>query len=117
MQLWLIPIFPFIGFLINGLFGRRLSKPVINAVAVGSVALSFLWVLKSIMAGGGFEEPHIERYFTWIASGDFSVGVDFMLDRLNSVMLCVVTGVGLLISSMRSATCRTKAAIIASSPT
>jgi NADH-quinone oxidoreductase subunit L len=97
MQLWLIPIFPLIGFLINGLFGRRLTKPVINAVAVGSVALSFLWVLKSIMGAGALEEPQIERYFTWIASGDFSVGADFMLDRLNSVMLCIVTGVGLLI--------------------
>jgi len=97
MQLWLIPILPFIGFLINGLFGRRFSKPVINAVAVGSVALSFLWVLKCFMAGVPAEEPHIERYFTWIASGDFTVGVDFMFDRLNSVMLFVVTGVGLLI--------------------
>ena len=97
MQLWLIPIFPFIGFLINGLLGRRLSKPVINAVAVGSVALSFLWVLKCIMGAGSMEEPIVERGFTWIASGSFNVGVDFMLDRLNSVMLCVVTGVGLLI--------------------
>ena len=97
MQLWLIPILPFIGFLINGLFGRRLSKPVINAVAVGSVALSFLWVLKTFMGAGALEEPHVERYFTWIASGDFTVGVDFMYDRLNAVMLFVVTGVGLLI--------------------
>src|SRR5882724_996305 len=98
MQLWLIPILPFIGFLINGLFGRRFTKPVINAVAVGSVALSFLWVLKCFLGGvPSMEEPHVERYFTWIASGDFSVGVDFLFDRLNSVMLCVVTGVGLLI--------------------
>ena len=97
MQLWLIPIFPLIGFLINGLFGRRLSKPIINAVAVGSVALSFLWVLKTIYSLGAMEEAQVERCFTWIASGDFSVGVDFMIDRLNSVMLCVVTGVGLLI--------------------
>ncbi|HEY3744328.1 MAG TPA: NADH-quinone oxidoreductase subunit L [Bryobacteraceae bacterium] len=97
MQLWLIPIFPLIGFLINALLGRRLTKPVINAVACGSVALSFLWVLKSIMGAGSLEEPTIERYFTWIASGNFTVGADFMLDRLNSVMLCIVTGVGLLI--------------------
>ena len=98
MQLWLIPIFPLIGFLINGLFGRRLGKPVINAVAVGSVALSFLWVLKCFM-GYDFpgEEAHIERYFTWIASGDFNAGVDLMYDRLNAVMLFVVTGIGLLI--------------------
>ena len=97
MQLWLIPIFPFIGFLINGLFGRRLSKPVINAVAVGSVALSFLWVLKCFLGYDFPEEAHVERYFTWIASGDLNVGVDFMYDRLNAVMLFVVTGVGLLI--------------------
>jgi NADH-quinone oxidoreductase subunit L len=45
MQLWLIPILPLIGFLLNGLFGRKLSKPVISAIAAGSVLLSFLWVL------------------------------------------------------------------------
>jgi NADH-quinone oxidoreductase subunit L len=97
MQLWLIPILPLIGFLVNGLLGRRLSKPVINAVAVGSVALSFLWVLKTISGLYPLEEAHLERYFTWIASGDFTVGADFLIDRLNSVMLLVVTGVGLLI--------------------
>ena len=49
------------------------------------------------LGAGSLEEPTVERYFTWIASGNFSVGADFMLDRLNTVMLCVVTGVGLLI--------------------
>ena len=39
MQLWLIPILPLAGFVINGLFGRRLSKGVINTVAIGSVVL------------------------------------------------------------------------------
>ena len=33
MQLWLIPTLPFAGFLINGLFGRRFPKALINAVA------------------------------------------------------------------------------------
>ena len=48
MQLWLIPILPLAGFPINGLFGRRFSKAVINAVAIGSVLLSFAWVLKTL---------------------------------------------------------------------
>ena len=39
MQLWLIPLFPLAGFLINGIFGRRLPKAVVNAVAIGSVLL------------------------------------------------------------------------------
>ena len=81
MQLWLIPLLPLLGFAINGLFGRRLSKSAINAIACGSVLLSFLWVLKTLFGlqafGGGLMEPHIERYFTWIQSGTLNIGVDF----------------------------------------
>ncbi len=103
MQLWLIPIFPFLGFLINGIFGRRLPKAVINTVAVGSVALSFAWVVNTLNSLGLFsgegalEEPYIEHYFTWINSGSLNIGVDFMVDRLTSIMLMIVTGIGTLI--------------------
>ncbi len=96
-QLWLIPIFPLLGFLINSLYGRKRSNGFVSAVAIGSVLLSFLWVAKTLSALGQLETPHVERYFTWIASGSFNVGFDFMVDRLTSVMLLVVTGVGLLI--------------------
>jgi NADH-quinone oxidoreductase subunit L len=97
LQLWLIPAFPLAGFLINGLLGRRASKAVINAIAVGSVLLSFLWVLRTLAVIGPMEHAHVERYFTWIQSGDLSVGFDLAVDRLSAVMLLVVTGVGLLI--------------------
>ncbi len=97
MNLWLIPIFPLLGFLINGLFGRRFPKQVVNVIAVGSVLLSFLWVLKTLLGLGAMETAHIERYFTWIQSGAFSVGVNLAVDRLTAIMLLVVTGVGLLI--------------------
>src|SRR6266567_2748416 len=52
MQLWLIPILPLLGFLINGLFGRRMSKTMVNLFAVGSVALSFAWTVKTLMGLG-----------------------------------------------------------------
>src|SRR5438309_1981591 len=97
MQLWLIPILPLAGFLVNGILGRRLSRSVINAVAIGSVLLSFAWVVKTLLGLGGMEQPYIERYFTWIQSGTFQVGADFAVDRLTAVMLLVVTGVGSLI--------------------
>jgi NADH-quinone oxidoreductase subunit L len=97
MPLWLIPALPLAGFLVNGLFGRRMARPAINAVAIGSVALSFLWVVRTLMALGALETPYIERYFTWIASGPLQIGCDLMVDRLTAVMLLVVTGVGLLI--------------------
>ncbi|HEY4361663.1 MAG TPA: NADH-quinone oxidoreductase subunit L [Bryobacteraceae bacterium] len=101
MQLWLIPLLPLAGFLLNGVFGRKLSKPVVNAIAVGSVLLSFLWVLKTLNAlgafSGGLEEAYKEHYFTWIQSGTFNIGVDFAVDRLTAIWLMIVTGVGLLI--------------------
>jgi NADH-quinone oxidoreductase subunit L len=96
-QLWLIPALPLAGFLVNGIFGRRLAKPVINAVAIGSVLLSFLWVVKTLYALGSLDQPYVERYFTWIASGTLNVGFDFAVDRLSAVMLLIVTGVGALI--------------------
>jgi NADH-quinone oxidoreductase subunit L len=97
LHLWLIPAFPLAGFLLNGLWGRRASKTFVNVVGVGSVALSFLWVLKTLAALGPLETPHIERYFTWIQSGDLRIGFDLVADRLSAVMMLVVTGVGLLI--------------------
>ena len=97
MNLWLIPLFPFLGFLINGLFGRRSPKQVVNIVAIGSVLLSFAWVVKTLLGLGAMESPYIERYFTWIQSGTFSVGCNLAVDRLTAVMLMIVTGVGLLI--------------------
>jgi NADH-quinone oxidoreductase subunit L len=101
MQLWLIPLLPLAGFALNGLLGRRFSKPTINAIACGSVLLSFLWVLKTLSAlgafSGGLGETYREHYFTWIQSGLLNISVDFAIDRLTSVMLMIVTGVGFLI--------------------
>ena len=96
-QLWLIPALPLAGFLLLGIFGRRLSKTVINAAAIGSVVLAFLWVVKTLYGLGALDQPYVERYFTWIASGTLNVGFDFAVDRLSAVMLLIVTGVGALI--------------------
>ena len=96
-QLWLIPAFPLAGFLINGIAGRRLSKTAINIVAIGSVLLSFLWVVKVLAGLGSLDDVYVERYFPWIQSGIVDVSFDFAVDRLASVMLLVVTGIGLLI--------------------
>ena len=96
-QLWLIPILPFLGFLLNGIFGKRLPKAAINVIACGSVLLSFLWVLKTLNALGSLETPYVEHYYTWIQSGTLNISVDFAVDRLTEVMLLIVTGVGFLI--------------------
>src|ERR1051326_4144097 len=96
MQLWLIPTLPLAGFLINGLFGRRFPKALVNVFAIGSVVLSFAWVLKTLLALD-LNTPHSEHYFTWIQSGTLNIGWDMTVDRLTAIMLLVVTGVGSLI--------------------
>jgi NADH-quinone oxidoreductase subunit L len=96
-QLWLIPALPLAGFLANGILGRRLPKSAVSLIAVGSVALSLVWVLRTLAALAPLEASHAERYFTWIESGAFSVAFELAVDRLTAVMLLVVTGVGLLI--------------------
>src|SRR6202166_424628 len=97
MYLWLIPILPFLGFLINGLFGRRMPKSLVNLFAIGSVTLSFLWAVKTLVGLSPLDTKYIEHYFTWIQSGTLNISIDFAVDRLTAVMLMVVTGVGLLI--------------------
>jgi NADH-quinone oxidoreductase subunit L len=97
-NLWLIPLLPFLGFLLNGIFGRKFPKALINAIAIGSVALSFGWVLKVYLTAGDLAtNPIHEHYFTWIQSGQFNVGWDFAVDKLTMIMLFVVTGIGSLI--------------------
>ena len=97
MQLWLIPLLPLAGFLINGIFGRRFSKSLVNTVGIGSVVLSFAWVLKTLVQLGDLNTAYTEHYFTWIQSGNLDIACDFTLDRLTAVMLLVVTGIGSLI--------------------
>ncbi|NDJ09894.1 MAG: NADH-quinone oxidoreductase subunit L [Acidobacteriia bacterium] len=97
-KLWLIPLLPFLGFLINGILGKKLPKLAINAVAVGSVLASFLWVALVVgpSSDWGANKLHA-HYFTWIASGNFHVGWDFAVDKLTMIMLMIVTGIGTLI--------------------
>ena len=97
MTLWLIPFFPLLGFLLNGLFGRRMSKAAINLAAIGSVAISFFIVVGLLLKEYPLTTVHTEHYFTWIQSGFLQIGFDLFVDRLTAVMLLVVTGVGLLI--------------------
>jgi NADH-quinone oxidoreductase subunit L len=100
LYLWLIPLLPLAGAAINGLFGRRFSKPLVATVGLVFVAAAFVlsawasWKLTHLP----LTIPHIEEHLPWItAGGDFRVDFSFYLDQLSMVMILVVTGVGFLI--------------------
>lgn len=98
--IFLIPIFPFVGFLLNGLLIGKLPKSVISLIACGSVFLSFVlsvfmfFELKSLPVDSRILG---QTLFEWIPAGSFNVNFAFMIDPLTAVMILVVTGVGFLI--------------------
>jgi NADH-quinone oxidoreductase subunit L len=99
-MLLLIPLLPFIGFLVNASFGRRLSKSVSGLVAVGAMVVSFLVALAAVIQLAGLPEESraiVQTVYTWIASGDFRADLTLRVDPLSAVMILVVTGIGSLI--------------------
>ena len=99
-MLALIPLFPFIGFLLNASFGRRVSKPVAGAVACGSILASFVAAaiaVVSLLARAPESRAVTQPVFEWITSGDLNIGLSFTLDPLSSLMILVVAGIGSLI--------------------
>ena len=98
-MLALIPLFPFLGFLVNATIGRRLPKGVSGGLAslvmVASFVVSALSVVR--LAGMPTVREIPQTLYTWIASGDLSVDISFRLDPLSAVMILVITGIGSLI--------------------
>ena len=97
LHLWLLPILPLAGFLVNGLFGRRLPKALVTAVAIIATAIPVIQVATIVARFGSLHLPYIENVATWISAGPFHADFVFRLDQLTLVMLCVVAGVGFLI--------------------
>ena len=143
--LWLVPILPLLGFLINGslslvsVFKRGAADPsaghgdghnthevahahdedheaghdeephavhrhrfaaITSIVGPAVLILSFLvaasiWV--AMRGAGEMHAPFIQRYFSWIVTGDLKIDAAFQLDQLSMMMTLVVTGVGALI--------------------
>src|SRR4026209_821067 len=98
VMLFLIPLLPFLGFLVNAFLGRRLPKSVSGWVAclaiIGSFVVSVLSVISVVSGTTGFAEA---TAFRWISSGDLQIPLQFRLDHLSSLMILVVTGIGSLI--------------------
>jgi NADH-quinone oxidoreductase subunit L len=92
---WLIPLFPLVGALVNALFGRRTGH-LAHWVAVPALGLGFVTsclVFARVLHG----ETYVGQLFPWINAGAFTTAVAVQVDQLTAIMLLVVTGVGFLI--------------------
>ena len=99
-MLILIPLLPFLGFLLNASLGKRVSKAAAGAVACGMMFGSLLVSLASVWQLVRLDHQSraiANTVFTWISSGDFTAAFTLRLDPLSSVMILVITGIGWLI--------------------
>jgi len=96
--LYLMPLLPFLGFLTNGLLGKRIPKAFVGPIACIGPLIAFA------IAFQGFIEvrPEAARALSnplgdWMRVAGTSVALAFSLDKFQAVLALVVTGVGSLI--------------------
>ena len=119
----LIILLPLIGFLINGALALSHAQASAGAVRLGGelnlgegghlpvthklpsyvapgvmlIAFLIACVNFARMLGVELHDPHVIKYWTWIATGAFTVDAAIQLDQLSILMTMIVTGVGFLI--------------------
>src|SRR6201986_2629136 len=97
LHLWLLPLVPFAGFLVNGLIGRKMPKAFVTGIALIATLIPFLQVANIWFHFSSLQLPYFENLGTWIWTGAFHADFALQLDQLTMIMLLVVTGVGFLI--------------------
>jgi NADH-quinone oxidoreductase subunit L len=108
---FLMPLFPLVGFVVLLAVGRRLGDPVAGWIGTAAIAGSF--VSACISLAGLVGQPSTARtltcsdacatgasghaFFTWIAVGGLQIKAAILLDPLSMTMCMFVTGVSMLI--------------------
>ncbi|MFP5080754.1 NADH-quinone oxidoreductase subunit L [Pedobacter sp. JCM 36344] len=95
---WLVPLIPLLGFIINGLGRNTFSKRLIGVVGSGVILISLLISIGIFFAlGSSVEKSHEIFLFDWISAGSLKIPLSFLIDPLSSIMLLIITGIGFLI--------------------
>lgn len=95
---WLIPLLPLLGFLINGLGRNFFSKSIVGFIGSGVIFISFcLSIAVFFELNSSLNKTFIVPLFDWINAGPISIPFSFQVDPLSSLMLMIVTGIGFLI--------------------
>lgn len=100
---FLVPLFPLLGFLINGLFRKSLSKPTIGVIGCGALLASF--VVSAILFGNVLSATRLHPgqplpatvLFDFINVSSFKIQFAFLADQLSCLFLLIITGIGFLI--------------------
>ena len=91
-----IILWPFAGFLFNGLGRNYWSKKVIAYKATGYIVASFIASIFAFLHVQTYGAVTV-HYFDFIHTASLTIPFDFKVDALSSLFLLVITGVGSLI--------------------
>ena len=102
--LWLIPLFPIVGAVINATVGWKLQrlfgKKIVHRIAVLAMFLSFgtaLVAFRQMLALPAEERFLQNTLWNLLTAGRLTVDVGFALDQLSMMMVLIITGIGTLI--------------------
>lgn len=93
---YLIPLFPLLGFLINGLGRKSLTKSLIGIIGSGTILASFIvsvLVFLDVKSNGA----SVISLFDFIKVKGLIIPFAFQVDQLSSLFLLIITGIGFLI--------------------
>jgi NADH-quinone oxidoreductase subunit L len=95
---YLVPLFPLIGFLINGLGRKNLSKSLSGIIGSGVILASFIvsLLIFNETRAEGFTATTV-NLFEFINVAGLNIPFAFQVDQLSALFLLIITGVGFLI--------------------
>jgi len=95
---WLVPLFPLIGFLINGLFWKRMPKTLGGIIGCVAILASFcisVGLFLEVRSAVAPIPPVV--LFEFLHSGSLNIPFAFQVDALSTLFLLIITGIGFLI--------------------
>ncbi|MDQ3670932.1 MAG: NADH-quinone oxidoreductase subunit L [Actinomycetota bacterium] len=97
---WICLLAPLGGAFAIMLFGPRVSRRAAGYISTLTTFLAFAGALIAffgLWSRDAEDREHLSTAYTWLAAGDFQVGMEILVDPLSVVMMLVVSGVGGLI--------------------
>jgi NADH-quinone oxidoreductase subunit L len=95
--IFLIPLLPLIGFLINGLLGKKIPKTIVGIIATTMVFVPFVLSLLLFANLSHERTVFLQHLFSWIKFGSTEINFSFQVDALSAMMMLIITGIGTLI--------------------
>ena len=93
----LLLLTPFVGFLFNVFFGKKVGKGMSGTIGTLSIAVSFVISIYFFMQLNQTGKPIQVPLFDWISVSNFKLDFGILLDQLSLLWLLFVTGIGSLI--------------------